>query len=76
MKDAKPEDILAILQKEVQQNKMQDFEEDFSSVMFFKGIYDKTFAYFSNLVNKIYSELTHLLTKFDKRITTIQKEEQ
>jgi hypothetical protein len=41
--------------------------------MFFKGIYDKTFAYFSNLVNKVYSELTHLLTKFDKRITTIQK---
>lgn len=67
---------MAILQKEVHPSKMQDFEEDFSSVMFFKGIYDKTFAYFSNLINKIYSELTHLLTRLDKRITTIQKEEQ
>jgi DNA repair exonuclease SbcCD ATPase subunit len=42
--------------------------------MFFKGIYDKTSTYFSNLINKIYSELSHLLTKLDKRITVIQKE--
>jgi hypothetical protein len=42
--------------------------------MFFKGIYDKTSIYFSNLINKIYSELSHLLTKLDKRITVIQKE--
>ena len=42
--------------------------------MFFKGIYDKTSIYFSNLINKIYSELTHLLTKLDKRITLIQRE--
>ena len=42
--------------------------------MFFKGIYDKTSTYFSNLVNKIYSELSHLLTKLDKRITVIQRE--
>lgn len=76
VKDAQPESILGILQKEVASNKIQDFEEDFSSVLFFKGIYDKTSSYFSNLRNKIYSELTHLLTKFDKRITTIQKEEQ
>ena len=53
---------------------MQDFEEDYASVIFFKGIYDKTATYFSNLVNKIYSELTHLLHKFDKRILTIQRE--
>ena len=30
--------------------------------------------YFTNLTNKIYSELAHLLTKLDKRITIIQKE--
>ena len=42
--------------------------------MFFKGIYDKTSTYFSNLINKIYSELSHLLTKLDKRITVIQRE--
>ena len=42
--------------------------------MFFKGIYDKTSTYFSNLVNKIYSELSHLLTKLDKSITVIQRE--
>ena len=44
--------------------------------MFFKGIYDKTGVYFSNLTNKIYSELSHLLTKLDKRITVIQREAQ
>lgn len=43
--------------------------------MFFKGIYDKTSTYFSNLINKIYSELSHLLTKLDKHITVIQKEQ-
>jgi predicted lactoylglutathione lyase len=43
--------------------------------MFFKGIYDKTSTYFSNLINKIYSELSHLLTKLDKRITVIQREQ-
>ena len=42
--------------------------------MFFKGIYDKTGIYFSNLTNKIYAELSYLLTKLDKRITGIQKE--
>jgi len=54
-------------------DKLQDFEEDFASVIFFKGIYDKTSTYFSNLINKIYSELSHLLTKLDKRITLIQR---
>ena len=43
--------------------------------MFFKGIYDKTGVYFSNLTNKIYAELSHLLTKLDKRITVIQRED-
>lgn len=44
--------------------------------MFFKEIYDKTSTYFSNLTNKIYSELSHLLTRLDKRITVIQRENQ
>lgn len=45
-----------ILQRELSSDdKVQDFSEDFQSVMFFKGIYDKTATYFSNLVNKIYS---------------------
>ena len=44
--------------------------------MFFKGIYDKTATYFSNLINKIYSELSHLLVKMDAKIMKVQKEEQ
>lgn len=44
--------------------------------MFFKGIYDKTSTYFSNLVNKIYSEISYLLVKMDNRIMKVQKEEQ
>jgi len=44
--------------------------------MFFKNIYDKTATCFSNLVNKIYSELSHLLVKMDNRIMKVQKEEQ
>ena len=67
---------MSILQRELPSEKLQDFEEDFASVMFFKGIYDKTSTYFSNLVNKIYSELSHLLTKLDKRITVIQREQE
>ena len=43
--------------------------------MFFKCIYDKTSTYFSNLINKIYSELSYLLTQLDKRITVIQREQ-
>ena len=65
-----------ILQRELPDNKIQDFSEDFSAVMFFKGIYDKTSTYFSNLVNKIYSELSHLLVKMDTKIMKVQKEEQ
>ena len=55
IKSAEKENILSILQRELASSKIQDFEEDFASVMFFKGIYDKTSTYFSNLVNKIYS---------------------
>lgn len=73
IKSAKKENIIDILQREMPRDKIQDFEEDFASVMFFKGIYDKTQTYFTNLTNKIYSELAHLLTKLDKRITIIQK---
>jgi hypothetical protein len=74
VKAARCEGVINILQREMPSDKLQDFEEDFSAVMFFKGIYDKTSTYFSNLVNKIYSELSHLLTKLDKRITHIQRE--
>lgn len=31
------------------------FESDFDSIMFFKGIYDKTSVFFSNIINKTYS---------------------
>jgi vacuolar-type H+-ATPase subunit F/Vma7 len=55
IKAAQKESIIDILQREISKDKMQDFEEDFAAVMFFKGIYDKTSTYFSNLVNKIYS---------------------
>ena len=55
---------------------MQDVSEDFAVVMFFKNIYDKTLTYFSNLVNKIYTELSHLLVKMDHRILKVQKDEQ
>lgn len=72
---SKKESIVDILQRELDHSKIQDFEEDFASIMFFKGIYDKTGVYFSNLTNKIYAELSHLLTKLDKRITVIQREE-
>ncbi len=64
------------MQRELKDDKVKDFSEDFASVMFFKNIYDKTATYFSNLVNKIYSELSHLLVKMDNRIIKVQKEEQ
>ena len=53
-----------------------DFEDDFESIMFFKGIYDKTDTYFSNLINKTYSELSLVLNKLDAKIIRLQKEEQ
>lgn len=55
MKSCKKEEVLNILQRELPKQKIHDFEEDFASIMFFKGIYDKTSTYFSNLINKIYS---------------------
>ena len=55
IKFAAKEDIVKILQRELANDRTQDFSEDFAAVMFFKGIYDKTATYFSNLVNKIYS---------------------
>ena len=76
IKTAKKEEIVVILQRELPDNKIQDFSQDFAAVMFFKNIYDKTATYFSNLVNKIYSELSHLLVKMDTRIMKVQKEEQ
>ena len=76
IKTAKKEEIVVILQRELPDNKIQDFSENFAAVMFFKNIYDKTATYFSNLVNKIYSELSHLLVKMDTRIMKVQKEEQ
>lgn len=55
IKSAESDDIIKILQSEVPHDKMQDFEGDYAAVLFFKGIYDKTATYFSNLVNKIYT---------------------
>ena len=76
IKFAAKEDIVKILQRELANDRTQDFSEDFAAVMFFKGIYDKTATYFSNLVNKIYSQLSHLLVKMDNKIMSVQKEEQ
>jgi hypothetical protein len=73
IKGAQKEEIVKILQREMPEGKVQDFTEDFDAVMFFKNIYDKTATYFSNLVNKIYSELSHLLVKMDNRIMKVQK---
>ena len=74
IKNAQKEAIVKILQRELENGgKVQDFTEDFEAVMFFKGVYDKTATYFSNLVNKIYSELSHLLVKMDNRILKVQK---
>lgn len=73
------DNIIQILHKELpmaNNAKLIDFETDFSSVLFFKSIYDKTDTYYSNLINKIYSELSQFLTYIDQIITTKQREEQ
>lgn len=44
--------------------------------MFFKDIYNKTDQYYSNIINKIYAEVSPLLVKLDKDIVSIQKIEQ
>ncbi len=41
IKTSRKENIIDILQREMSRNKIQDFEEDFASVLFFKGIYHK-----------------------------------
>jgi hypothetical protein len=46
------QNILTIIKAELPEFDLKDFEEDFQSIMFFKGIYDKTETYFSNLINK------------------------
>ena len=65
--------ILGTLKKEIPDYDMKDFEDDFESIMFFKGIYDKTETYFSNLINKTYSELSIVLNKLDTKIIRLQK---
>lgn len=66
--------ILLIIKKELPFCNLKDFEDDFEAIMFFKSIYDKTDTYFSNLINKTYSELTQVLTKMDTKIIRLQKE--
>lgn len=68
--------ILTLLKRELAEIDELDFEDDFESILFFKGIYDKTDTYFSNLINKTYSELSHVLNKLDAKIIRLQKEEQ
>lgn len=73
VKSQNGENILAIIKKELPNCDLAEFENDFESVLFFKGIYDKTKTYFSNLINKTYSELTLVLNKMDARIIKLQK---
>ena len=67
------QNILTIIKAELPECDLKDFEEDFQSIMFFKGIYDKTETYFSNLINKTYAELTQVLNKMDAKIVRLQK---
>jgi hypothetical protein len=67
------QNILTIIKAELPEFDLKDFEEDFQSIMFFKGIYDKTETYFSNLINKTYAELTQVLNKMDAKIVRLQK---
>ena len=76
VKQQEGQNILAIIKRELPHSNDTDFEDDFESIMFFKGIYDKTDTYFSNLINKTYSELSHVLNKLDAKIIRLQKEEQ
>lgn len=73
IKNQEGQNILTIIQRELPNSKNTDFEEDFQSVIFFKGIYDKTETYFSNLSNKTYSELSLMLNKLDSKIIRLQK---
>lgn len=76
VKQQSGQNILALIKREVPDSTDTDFEDDFESIMFFKGIYDKTETYFSNLINKTYSELSLVLNKLDAKIIRLQKEEQ
>lgn len=74
VKQQSGQNILTIIKREVPESDDTDFEDDFESIMFFKGIYDKTDTYFSNLINKTYSELSLVLNKLDAKIIRLQKE--
>lgn len=76
VKQQSGQNILSIIKREVPDSQDSDFQDDFESIMFFKGIYDKTDTYFSNLINKTYSELSLVLNKLDAKIIRLQKEEQ
>lgn len=73
VKSQNGENILGIIKREIPNENISDFEQDFQSVMFFKGIYDKTSTYFSNLINKSYSELSLVLNRMDGIIIKLQK---
>jgi hypothetical protein len=64
---------MQLLKRELPDYNFKDFEDDFESIMFFKGIYDKTGTYFSNLINKTYAELAIVLHKLDTKIIRCQK---
>ena len=76
IKKAKGKELIDILLMSVPPNKIVNFEEEFSAVMFFKNIYDKTEAYYTNILNKIYSEISPLMAHYDKEIIKVQKEEE
>lgn len=42
IKNQEGHNILEIIKKELPNYNFKDFEDDFESIMFFKGIYDKT----------------------------------
>jgi hypothetical protein len=73
IKGQKGQNILEIMKQELPNYNFKDFEDDFESIIFFQGIYDKTAAYFSNLINKTYSELCIVLNKLDTKIVRLQK---
>lgn len=76
IKNQEGHNILTIIRREIPDYNLKDFQDDFESIIFFKGIYDKTETYFSNLINKTYSELSIVLNKLDTKIIRLQKEEQ
>jgi hypothetical protein len=65
-----------VIKGELPDYNFDDLDDDLESIMFFKGIYDKTDTYFSNLINKTYAELAIVLHKLDIKIIKGQKEEE